>query len=1083
MLHTDRKLTSGALPEKLHVLPVKWLEFRAVKYDVALREAPLWATLAMHTILSRMVMFRCTCCNERFATFHPAYRPPDELDLHMLGRPKRYWAPACSIDVASWDEAPPFEEAEEELLLARTYEGRCQVCDVDVKNEMKKHRFEDEAEVVPLRGWQNRMDPCWRFPHHELRELFAQMTVTEARFVALEHQQVDYVTVRWTGLGKFRKNIISFPQDVRRFVERYGMLQDYKVRDRVNSVRGPGADPDRPPKLARDATPEELSRCAVDPHGRLVYPATVRRVEGAAILMLEYDEFRGELYPERTENLTSRVQMPWQPRQLQGALVIFLTQNVKFGDAIEGLEVRWGLVCRVMRALTSRPDVYAHMRLNDGRALPWRDGGGPDEPMHRWYDMRQGMFDVLSEADCRRLYAPRHVDGELMSPEEAEALGVSGTELTQGEDLWKVEDLLAAGLDVRFDREEETGASEDVVGKDEFRNWVVLKGLAVASELLKWWMRVEVSAEGVSDGWKTSGAETVVDFFEKIRADLHEREWLEQGEMTVFSLAKWCRTVVGEDFGGDDFSSLEDLAEYMRLEFRIVHERHGVIDSSGAMEDGAPRPDVDVEAEESAKRVAGIATGKVSFGWHGVADDPSGMSEVGRFEKGHPLEFPMGIGGRYDDQRPRPEVPVRVWAQHLLRLWGGWCVHGLRGHRLVWAIVNTVLLEESRGKGYVVQKVALRRMGARLGVGADTPLTREELRAALKDEETAASLVHVLMTVGQGVRSTPMQWAKESKELDCAVKQLSWAPPWVLPAAGFDPRSEPWCYVGDNEQVKDPLGRGSDGRIPATWWTLNHRYNFDYEVHRLCLADGLHVTGSTMEEDARRALGACDDAAKKFRYRFVRHAPDIAVYIHALRAELHMRIVMPSVLGHSRDVPYLSMARFETGAGGNMHWHGVSYGVGNPRIDKAREELVHAVPAPDARSDEAKMAATEPPPDPEGESSSAPSPESVDEDEDMEDGRRYAAPARARPRTKTVGPASATARGRGRPQKRGKRGRGAAAGRGASPELGLDAADPVLPRPEPVTQEAKEELFWKYFHDKVSEWNPCFGEGEEVRFR
>jgi len=362
-------------------------------------------------------------------------------------------------------------------------------------------------------------------------------------------------------------------------------------------------------------------------------------------------------------------------------------------------------------------------------------------------------------------------------------------------------------------------------------------------------------------------------------------------------------------------------------------------------------------------------------------------------------------------------------------------------------------------------------------------LTREELRAALKDEETAASLVHVLMTVGQGVRSTPMQWAKESKELDCAVKQLSWAPPWVLPAAGFDPREEPWCYVGDNEQVQDPLGRGSDGRIPATWWTLNHRYNFDYEVHRLCLADGLHVTGSTMEEDARRALCACDDAAKKFRYRFVRHAPDIAVYIHALRAELHMRIVMPAVLGHSREVPYLSMARFEAGAGGNMHWHGMSYGVGNPRIDKAREELVQAVPAPDARSDEARSAATDPPPGPEGESSSAPSPESVDEDEDMEDGRRYAAPARARPRTKTVGPASATARGGGRPQKRGKRGRGAAAGRGASSELGPDAADPVLPRPEPVTQEAKEELFWKYFHDKVSEWNPCFGEGEEVRFR
>ena len=135
----------------------------------------------------------------------------------------------------------------------------------------------------------------------------------------------------------------------------------------------------------------------------------------------------------------------------------------------------------------------------------------------------------------------------------------------------------------------------------------------------------------------------------------------------------------------------------MRMEFKIVHERFGVIDSSGAMEDGVTRPDVDVEAEEAARRIAGM-TGKVTFGWHGVSDDPSGMREVGRFERAHPLEFPMGIGGLYDDKRERPPT-ARLWAQHMLRLWGGWCVHGLHGHRLVWALVNTVLLEESRGKG------------------------------------------------------------------------------------------------------------------------------------------------------------------------------------------------------------------------------------------------------------------------------------------------------------------------------------------------------------------------------------------------
>mgnify|MGYP006216854737 CR=1 FL=1 len=27
------------------------------------------------------------------------------------------------------------------------------------------------------------------------------------------------------------------------------------------------------------------------------------------------------------------------------------------------------------------------------------------------------------------------------------------------------------------------------------------------------------------------------------------------------------------------------------------------------------------------------------------------------------------------------------------------------------------------------------------------------------------------------------------------------------------------------------------GRIPAAWWTLNQRYNYDYELHRLNVKD------------------------------------------------------------------------------------------------------------------------------------------------------------------------------------------------------------------------------------------------------
>ena len=70
-------------------------------------------------------------------------------------------------------------------------------------------------------------------------------------------------------------------------MKQQGVLAHFKVDDRVNSVRGEGDDLDRPPKLARDATPEERARFATDAQGRLVYPATVRRVEGLGVLVLE----------------------------------------------------------------------------------------------------------------------------------------------------------------------------------------------------------------------------------------------------------------------------------------------------------------------------------------------------------------------------------------------------------------------------------------------------------------------------------------------------------------------------------------------------------------------------------------------------------------------------------------------------------------------------------------------------------------------------------------------------------------------------------------------------------------------------
>ena len=132
------------------------------------------------------------------------------------------------------------------------------------------------------------MDLVFRFPHEELQDLFDQATVIEAMLLALEHMQVSFVTIARTGLHKFRRNVISFPQDLATFAMRAGLLQRYKATDRVNSVRGPGDQRDRPVKYAY-ARHAEREKSATDENGCLVYPATVREVLREGLLVLDYD--------------------------------------------------------------------------------------------------------------------------------------------------------------------------------------------------------------------------------------------------------------------------------------------------------------------------------------------------------------------------------------------------------------------------------------------------------------------------------------------------------------------------------------------------------------------------------------------------------------------------------------------------------------------------------------------------------------------------------------------------------------------------------------------------------------------------
>jgi hypothetical protein len=90
-------------------------------------------------------------------------------------------------------------------------------------------------------------------------------------------------------LHKFKKNVLSFPQETGAFAMSLGLLCHYRVGDRVNSSRGPGRDIGRP-CLRRSDFPSADCGLAVDENGFIVFPASVVDVKGDGRLELKYDK-------------------------------------------------------------------------------------------------------------------------------------------------------------------------------------------------------------------------------------------------------------------------------------------------------------------------------------------------------------------------------------------------------------------------------------------------------------------------------------------------------------------------------------------------------------------------------------------------------------------------------------------------------------------------------------------------------------------------------------------------------------------------------------------------------------------------
>ena len=533
-------LDKGELQPSYITVPLKKVPVRVAKYDVPLREAALRAVQAMHAILNSMVLFTCNDCKERFPTFHPAYAPPPRIakEMELLKRHKKFGVAAVNVEVAKWDELPPLQPVDG---LALCCSGTCLRCQKDMDEQLRDQGGDEEGgAVIALRSEENHMDPCFRFPD-ELQKLFDGATLVEAMLVALDHMQVNFVTVSSSGLRKFRRNTISFPQDVPGFVQRHRLGGTYRPGDRVNSVRGLGdnpRDPDRPVRRVTEASAEERERYAADAGGALVFPARVEERRPDGMLVLAYDG--GGQGLERPEHVQPRLVMPWNPKDVP--MHLMLRRNVGRGkDPIEGLQVRWWYVANLLQALCARP------RNGYG---PWRLGGTEEEPMHKYYDPR--MLDVMSLEEMKMEYAPKEADGILLSRSEAEALKPED-KLRLAVNVTTPDHFIAAGFDVN-----PVGPDQDLhlagaaggapgVGEDEgleperdealyvdeetFCLWLLHSEFPFGLAVQRWWTGLASSEEGAVDGLKGEDDETSVELFRRICGDL--RKGAEVGEVML----------------------------------------------------------------------------------------------------------------------------------------------------------------------------------------------------------------------------------------------------------------------------------------------------------------------------------------------------------------------------------------------------------------------------------------------------------------------------------------------------------------------------------------------------------------------
>ena len=254
---------------------------------------------------------------------------------------------------------------------------------------------------------------------------------------------------------------------------------------------------------------------------------------------------------------------------------------------------------------------------------------------------------------------------------------------------------------------------------------------------------------------RTSDNETIYDFFHGLLRELHPES--KNHCLPLTALARFVLENCGLSFQlhaktGDD--QIIEVAERIAEEAAMVNAYLNVWKSTGTTET-APQKHVQADLEQKVAEV---------FTWPQIQKTPTPERSDGRFAKAFPLTFPTGSGDLYMT-RHRSDFSVAEWAQHVLRYYDGRALSSLRGHRVVWAIFNTVLREESFKHGSLVHR--------RTNQSAMTKAELQELCARQDD------LVSKLSSFGAEIPTTSMHWKRTGNHLEWIVRQMSWKAPWT----------------------------------------------------------------------------------------------------------------------------------------------------------------------------------------------------------------------------------------------------------------------------------------------------------------